>query len=69
MCDETAIRKNLISIRDHAVTSRKMVRELELKIEDYRNENMELKEKLELLQKQLQAMQVKLFSGGATSGN
>ena len=69
MHDEEATRKNLISIRDHAVTSRKIVRELEAKMEDYRNENLELKEKLELLQQQLQAMQVKLFSGGATSGN
>ena len=67
MHDEEATRKNLISIRDHAVTSRKIVRELELKLENYRKENDELKEKFNNLQKQLQAIQVKLFSGGATS--
>lgn len=67
MHDEEATRKNLISIRDHAVTSRKIVRELEIKLENYRKENDELKEKFNNLQKQLQAIQVKLFSGGATS--
>ena len=67
MHDEEATRKNLMSIRDHAVTSRKIVRELELKLENYRKENDELKEKFNNLQKQLQAIQVKLFSGGVTS--
>lgn len=69
MVDESAVNKNLISIRDHAVTSRKIVRELEVKMEHYRNENLELKEKLDLLTKQIQNLQVKMFSGGSTSGN
>ena len=67
MSDYNAVQKNILSIRDHAVSTRKLFRELEAKVTNFENENKDLKNKLELLQTQLQTLQIKVFSGGATS--
>lgn len=61
---EDAIRKNIIAVIDHSKTTRELFRELETK---YETRITTLEEKVILLTTQIQALQVKLFSGGATS--
>jgi len=67
MEEDSATHKNILAIKDHSIRSREIVRELEAKLEDTNKENRDLKNKLKLMQEQIQMIQVKLFSGGATS--
>jgi len=60
---EDAIRKNVIAIKDHSETTRAMYRELETQ---YETRIGALENQIKLHTTQLQALQVKLFSGGAT---
>ncbi len=66
MSDE-AVHKNILSIKAHAERSREIVRELQFELKNQENKNKEMEVKLNLLQAQIQSLQVKMFSGGATS--
>lgn len=67
--DPEVNRKNILAVQEYAINSRKIVRELETKVNQYQKENEMLSSKLEGLESQVKAMQVRLFSGVATNGN
>jgi len=60
-----AIQKNILAIKQHSEDTRKLVRELELKLNSITSLNLKIIE----LENQVRALQVKVHSGGATSGN
>lgn len=60
-------RRNILAIRDHSETTRGQLREAQLKIKELENLILEQKNRLDLFQKQIQTMQMKLYSGGATA--
>lgn len=66
MEDETT-RRNILAIKAHSEETRAMCRNAEATIERFRNEIETLKQTNAVLLAQVQAMQVKVFSGGATS--
>lgn len=61
---EDAIRKNMMAIRDYSTVTRELYRDLETK---YETRIGTLEDQVKLLTTQIQSLQVKLFSGGATS--
>lgn len=61
---EDAIRKNIMAVIDHSKTTRELYRELEVK---YDTRIQSLEDQAKILTSQVQALQVKVFSGGATS--
>ena len=60
-------RKNILAIKQHADVTRELLREDQNKVKQLENLILEQKNRLDLLQKQVQILQVKSFSGGATS--
>lgn len=65
--EESATHKNILAIRDHSQRTREIVRDLESRLVDMGNSKTELEMKVEILQSQIQNLQVKMFTGGATS--
>ncbi len=59
-----AIQKNILAIKQHSEDTRILFRELEAKV----NTIETLNQRLIQMEEQLSALQVKVFSGGATSG-
>lgn len=62
MADEATM-KNVLAIKQHSETTRGMFRDLEVKLNTFDT----LLSKITALETQVRAMQVKLYSGGATS--
>ena len=60
-----ATHKNILAIKQHSEETRKLVRELENRLNAINSLNLKVLE----LEKQIQVLQVKLFSGGSTSGS
>ncbi len=58
-----ANQKNILAIKQHSEETRKMVRELEVKLNSITSLNLKVIE----LENQIHNLQVKMFSGGATS--
>ena len=63
--NEELVRRNVLAIKQHSEETRKMVKELETNM----NTIQTINQKIILLESQLQALQVKIFSGGATNDN
>ncbi len=57
--------KNILAIKQHSENTRKLVRELEQKLNSITSLNLKVLE----LENQVRALQVKVHTGGATSGN
>ena len=60
-------RRNILAIRDHAEITRTQLREAQLKIKELENLVLAQTNRIDLFQKQVQTIQMKLYSGGATS--
>lgn len=60
-------RKNILAIKQHADVTRELLREDQVKVKQLENLILEQKDRLDLFQKQVQILQVKSFSGGATA--
>ena len=60
-----AIQKNIIAVKEHSEQTRLLFRELEVKMNTIETMNQRIIQ----MEQQLQSLQVKVFSGGATSGN
>jgi len=60
-----AIQKNIMAIKQHSEQTRLLFRELEAKMNTIETMN----QRINLMEEQLRNLQVKVFSGGATSGN
>lgn len=67
MEEGSAIHKNFLALQAHSNATRKLVRDYEEMLEELKKENTGIKNELALLKSQVQAIQVKLFSGGKTS--
>jgi len=61
--------KNIKAILQHGNDTRLMVRKAEEEMKLVRNENQTLLTKIETMESQIQMLQVKLYSGGSTSGD
>ena len=61
--------RNILSISSYSEETRKAVREVEKEMETVRKQFLQLRADVQVMKSQLQALQVKIFSGGATSGN
>lgn len=57
--------KNMLAVKQHSEATRNLVRELEKKLTAIDAQAA----RLALVEKQLKVLQVKLYSGGASSGN
>ena len=58
-----AIHKNILAIKAHSEDTRALIRDLERKVDQY----SVLHGQVQALAAQVQALQVKVYSGGATS--
>jgi predicted nucleic acid-binding Zn-ribbon protein len=65
--DESIEMRNIRSLKDHAEATRKIVRELEVMINNFDNSVSMLTQENALMKEQIKSLQVRLFSGGATS--
>jgi hypothetical protein len=65
--EESAGYKNIIAIRDYTKATRQMIRELENEVKTLKNLILEQKTQLDQKGEQIQALQIKLYSGGATT--
>jgi hypothetical protein len=65
--EDEATRRNILAIKAHSEETRAMCRKAEAAIEGFRNEIETLKQTNAALLVQMQAMQIRLFSGAATS--
>lgn len=65
MTSEEVNTRNVLAIKAHSEQTRELLRELELKI----NNIINLENKITLMENQISNLQVKVFSGGSTSGN
>lgn len=61
--------RNILAISSYSEETRKAVREVEKEMETVRKQFLQLRADVQVMKSQLQALQVKIFSGGATSGN
>jgi polyhydroxyalkanoate synthesis regulator phasin len=62
-------RKNILSIKQYSELTRDKVNDISVKADMVAQQNVQLRAELELLKQQVQQLQVRLYSGGATSGN
>ncbi|MCK4501296.1 hypothetical protein KAU11_12420 [Candidatus Babeliales bacterium] len=67
MNEDSATHKNILAIKDHSMRTREIVRDLEKLIQGFTNQNRAQQTEIDMLKKQIQTLQIKLFSGGATS--
>ena len=61
--------KNILSIKQYSELTREKVNDISVKADMVAQQNVQLRAELELLKQQVQQLQVRLYSGGATSGN
>lgn len=59
--------KNIIAIRDYSKDTRALVREMEQKFSNLEKLVLEQKATIEGQKQQIQALQMKVYSGGATT--
>lgn len=62
-------RKNILAIHQYALNSRDIIRELEVRVDQYKKDNEMLSSRVDLLESQIKHIQVQLFRGATTSGN
>ena len=60
-------RKNILAIKEYTEITRTQLREAQLKIKELENLVLAQTNRIDLFQKQVQTIQMKLYSGGATS--
>jgi len=60
-------KRNILAILEHGNVTRKQLREAQDKIKLLENLILEQKNRIDLFQSQVQTIQMKLYSGGATS--
>jgi len=61
-----ATQKNILAIKDHSQATRKIVRDLKISLNEKDVKIKHLESSISILQQQMQVLQVKIFSGGAT---
>lgn len=61
--------KNMLAVLQHSKNNKSEIDDLFRHVAQLQAENMLLNQRLDAMIQQLQLIQVKLFSGGATSGN
>ena len=61
--------KNILSIKQYSELTREKVNEISVRSNMVAQQNAQLRAELEMLKQQVQQLQVRLYSGGATSGN
>ena len=61
--------KNILSIKQYSELTREKVNDISVKADMVAQQNVQLRAALELLKQQVKQLQVRLYSGGATSGN
>lgn len=67
--NEEVIRKNMLAIKQHADITRDQVSELRAEVKACHDTLATIRAQYAELQAQLQAIQVKLYTGGTTDGN
>ena len=65
--DTEVNKRNILAILEHGNVTRKQLREAQDKIKLLENLILEQKNRIDLFQSQVQNIQMKLYSGGATS--
>jgi len=63
------LERNINTVFDHSKRNTMLINDLENKIAVLEAEILWTKAQMDDMRRQIQALQVKLFSGGATSGN
>lgn len=61
--------KNILAIKAHSETTRAIAREVQAELVAIRTEMLSIRAQNDVLQEQLRTLQVRVFSGGATSGD
>ena len=61
--------RNIAAVVEYSKDTRAAMREIETKLEDAMRDNEQLRSQLNALTTQVQTLQVRMFSGGATSGS
>jgi len=61
--------KNVLAIKQYSELTREKVNEAATKVDMIAQQNLQLRSELELLKQQVQQLQVRLYSGGATRGD
>ena len=69
MNNNSATHKNILAIKQHSDITREQVTELRKLLIDSQNTINTMSGQIVVLQSQIQALQIKLFTGGATDGN
>lgn len=64
---EEVNRKNILAILEHGNVTRQQLRDVQDKVKLLENLILEQKQRLDLHQTQMQNIQIKLYSGGATA--
>lgn len=65
----SVIERNINTVFDHSKRNTMLINDLENKVAVLEAEILWSKAQMDDMRRQIQALQVKLFSGGATSGN
>jgi uncharacterized coiled-coil DUF342 family protein len=61
--------RNILAISSYSEETRKEFRDLEKEVKNLQKQILQLRAENATMKTQLQALQVRIFSGGATSGN
>lgn len=61
--------RNILAISSYSEETRKGLRETQKEFENLQKQFLQLHTDVQIMKSQLQGLQVKVFSGGATSGN
>ena len=65
----SVLERNINTVFEHSRRNTGLINDLENKVSTLESEVLWTKAQMEDMRKQIQTLQVKLFSGGATSGN
>ena len=63
---EEVNKRNILAIQQYSEQTRELFREMELIMNDLKNQNENLKSQVNIVKTQIQSMQVRVYSGRAT---
>lgn len=69
MDKDSAAYKNIVAIRDYSTQTRELVHQARAQVEETKRIQVQMQQELEQLRTQVRNLQIKLFSGGSTSGH